>query len=208
MNISRILTSIVAVVALTACSPKTNIQEGVHYKRHEPLQAVASTTNKIVVVEFFSYGCNHCADFNPSFLAWAKQNPDIEIRKIPVGFHQQWVPLQKLYFTLEVMGLEKEYGPVVFDAIHKDRLNLLSNEAILDWAKSQNMDIAKFSSTFSSNDVGEKVERANTLANEYKITGVPFVSVAGEYFILNENMESREHFISVIDTVAKQVVKK
>ena len=36
---------------------------------------------KIEVVEFFSYGCPHCAEFNPVLSAWvAKQQGDVVVK--------------------------------------------------------------------------------------------------------------------------------
>ncbi len=42
---------------------------------------------KIEVLEFFSYGCPHCAEFNPLLTAWvAKQSGDVVVKKVPITF--------------------------------------------------------------------------------------------------------------------------
>src|SRR5512139_1865614 len=75
---------------------------------------------KIEVIEFFSYACPHCADFEPSLQDWLKRKPkDVEYRAVPMVFRDAWRPLAKLYFALEQMGLADKYHMKVFDAIHK-----------------------------------------------------------------------------------------
>ena len=63
------------------------------------------TGKKIEVIEFFSYGCPHCADLEPHLQAWFKRLPaDVQVRRVPVAFQPAWENLARVYYTLELMG--------------------------------------------------------------------------------------------------------
>lgn len=52
-----------------------------------PVPAPKDAGGRILVREFFSYGCPHCADLNPLITAWAaKLPPDVEFQRLPVSF--------------------------------------------------------------------------------------------------------------------------
>ena len=62
------------------------------------------------MIEFFSYACPHCAEFEPDLQAWIKRKPkDVEYRVMPMVFREEWKAPAKLYFTLEAMGLVDKY---------------------------------------------------------------------------------------------------
>jgi thiol-disulfide isomerase/thioredoxin len=42
---------------------------------------------KVEVLEFFGYGCIHCANLEPKLEAWSKkQLADVKLRRVPVAF--------------------------------------------------------------------------------------------------------------------------
>ena len=54
--------------------------------RTGPAGAAHRHAGKIEVLEFFSYGCPHCNDFNPLIHAWALLPADVVFRKVPITF--------------------------------------------------------------------------------------------------------------------------
>jgi thiol:disulfide interchange protein DsbA len=82
--------------------------EGKNYERIKNPQPVESG-NKIEVIEFFSYGCPHCAELEPFLETWlAKAPQDVAFRRVPVVFQQRWEPLGKIYYTLDALGEERK----------------------------------------------------------------------------------------------------
>ena len=74
------------VAALTVAIPSIAQTVGKDYTMISPAQPTEDA-NKIEVIEFFSYGCTHCADFNPLLNAWAAKSPgDVVLKKVPVSF--------------------------------------------------------------------------------------------------------------------------
>src|SRR5262245_32614090 len=89
----------VLALAITSVSAQ-ELQEGKQYVRlKNPIPV--ETGKNIEVIEFFSYGCPHCADFEPILQGWLKTAPpDVQFRRVPVLFQEAWVPLAKIYYTL------------------------------------------------------------------------------------------------------------
>jgi thiol:disulfide interchange protein DsbA len=139
---------------------------------------------KIEVIEFFWYSCGHCNAFEPAFAQWVKNAPkDVVVRRMPVAFREDFAPQQRLFFSLEAMGLLDKLHVKVFQAIHGERLPLNTDASILTWIEKQGVDKTKFADTAKSFGVASKVKRAVQLQNDFKIEGVPSLGVAGRFYI-------------------------
>ena len=132
-----------AFLSLSAAAQMAAPQEGKEYLRLKNPQPV-ETGKKIEVIEFFSYGCPHCGEFEPILQAWIKSAPaDVQFRRVPVMFQDRWVPLAKIYYTLEALGEEARFSPEVFVAVHGKGLSLWQDKTFFDWAASQGLDRKK-----------------------------------------------------------------
>ncbi len=159
-----------------------SLQEGRDYKILNPAQPT-ETAGKIEVIEFFSYACPHCFDFDPTLNAWAKTAPkDVVLRRVPITFgRDQWVPLAKLYYALEAAGELPRLHSKAFEAIHKDSVKLLDENTQFDWIEKQGVDRKKYLELYKSFAVQSKVARAQQVAAAYKIQGVPSMAINGKY---------------------------
>jgi thiol:disulfide interchange protein DsbA len=159
-------------------------------------------TGKIEVIEFFWYSCGHCNAFEPAFGQWVKNAPkDVVVRRIPVAFREDFAPQQRLYFSLEAMGLLDKLHVKVFHAIHGERLTLNTDASILNWIEKQGVDKAKFADTAKSFGVASKLKRAVQLQNDFKIEGVPSLGVAGKYYIDGTSAGSMDRALQVTDSL-------
>ena len=78
------------------------------------------------------------ANSSPILQAWIKTAPaDVQFRRVPVMFQERWVPLAKIYYTLEALGEEARLSPEVFVAVHGKGLSLWQDKTFFDWAASQ-----------------------------------------------------------------------
>jgi thiol:disulfide interchange protein DsbA len=140
---------------------------------------------KVEVLEFFSYGCPHCAEFAPLLSTWiSRQSADVVVRKVPVTFGRAaWSNVARLYYALEATGDLARLEGDIFKAIHADRINLFDEKTMQDWLQKKGVDARKLSEVFTSFGIMSKVKRGDQLAQAYKIQGVPALAVEGRYLV-------------------------
>ena len=156
--------------------------EGVHYIRlAEPAPAPAG---KIEVIEFFWYECPHCNALEPALDAWARRLPDdVAFRRVPVWFREEpFGPQQRLFYTLEALGLVPTLHRKVFQAIHGDHTRLRTAEDMAAFALKNGADPIAFMTTYNSFGVQTKAQQARQTAAAYKIDAVPAMGVQGRYY--------------------------
>jgi thiol:disulfide interchange protein DsbA len=138
--------------------------------------------NKIEVTEFFAYYCPHCNRFEPQLAAWVrKQGDKIVFKRVHVANGASVAPQQRLFYTLEALGLLDQYHEKVFAALHVERLRLGTDQAAIDWAVSAGIDRAKFVEAWNSFGVQAKLRRASAMMSAYRINEWPMVAVDGRY---------------------------
>jgi thiol:disulfide interchange protein DsbA len=158
-------------------------QDGADYVTLDQRVAADVAPGKVEVIEFFWYACPHCNVFEPSFDGWMKKQPaDVVVKRVPVAFRDDFVPQQRLYYTLEALGKVEELHPKVFQAVHGNRDPMNREDLILAWAGKQGLDQGRFKEVYNSFSVASKVRRATQLQDAYKVQGVPSLGIAGRYY--------------------------
>lgn len=171
---------VVATPALAA-----DLIEGKQFARL-PAPQPTEKNGKIEVVEFFSYGCPHCGDFEPILKPWVKALPaDVNFRKVPVIFNDRSIPGARIYYTLEAMNLLDKLNDAVFHAVLRERINLNDEKILFDWVARQGVDRQKFADTYKSFAVETAVKRAADMTRGYAVEGVPVLVVGGKYKPIN-----------------------
>ncbi|MCX7162498.1 MAG: thiol:disulfide interchange protein DsbA/DsbL [Betaproteobacteria bacterium] len=162
-----------------------------------------STKGKIEVIEFFSYGCPHCSDFNPFVGQWAAKLPkDISLRRVPVSFNRpEWARLSRIYFALEATGDLAKLDAAVFVAIHEQRIAFKTDEAVVAWAASKGIDAKKFGDALASFSMQSKVQRSDQEATAARISGVPSLVVDGKFLLNNEAAGNFDELLKLTDSV-------
>lgn len=183
--------------------------EGTHYVKLSQAAPTSAPVGKIEVVEFFWYGCPHCNHFEPYLAAWAAKLPaDVVFRRVPVAFRETPFGIhQRLFYALEAMGLLPALHAKVFHAIHEEGLKLDKPELIGDFIAKQGVDKAKFLGVMESFGVQTKCRQARTLADAYKIDGVPTVGIAGQYYTSVGLNGTPEKALATTDALINKVRK-
>jgi thiol:disulfide interchange protein DsbA len=175
-----------------------------YYTLDRPI-ATEAGTGKIELIEFFWYSCPHCNSFEPTFAQWIKTAPkDVVVRRVPVAFRDDFVPQQRLFFTLEAMNLLERLHDKVFAAIHVEKQALNTDGAIADWVAKQGVDKTKFNETYKSFGVASKLKRAVQLQNDYKVEGVPSFGIAGRFYTDGSIAGSMERALKVAESLIAQ----
>jgi thiol:disulfide interchange protein DsbA len=184
----RVMSVAGAVLALAAVlqQPLAWAQvEETYYKVLTP-SPTPQSPGKIEVVEFFSYGCPHCADFAPLLGTWlATQPKDVAFRRVPVGFERPaWINLQRAYFALQASGDLNRLDGALFRAIHQERLQLFGEPALGDWVGQNGGSAEKFAAAYTSFGINSETVQADKMVEDYQVTGVPALAVDGKYVAL------------------------
>lgn len=197
---ARFAIVISAAAALMFAGHASAQAEGKEFLRLKVPHAV-ETGKKIEVIEFFSYGCPHCADLEPYMQSWLKKlPPDVQLRRVPVAFFAPWENLAKTYYTLESLGEDMKLTPDVFLAIHGPaRNNLAQEEKFYDWAASKGLDRKKVEDTYKSFGVSGKVGKAKQVAQAYNVQSVPMIIVDGKFQISSSSAGGHQNVPATID---------
>src|SRR5690349_1236306 len=140
------------------------------------------TGDKIEVLEFFWYGCPHCYSLNPLLKTWLTNLPsDIDFRYIPAIFRPNWVVGAKIFYAIEVLGMTNVLHDKVYDAIHRDKIDLNNESILLDWIEKQGVDRKKFENTYNSFAIQNQVAKSTQMSRQYQLTGVPALVIIGKY---------------------------
>jgi len=188
-----------AAVAAFAGPAAAQLEEGKNYNRLK-VPVPVETGKKIEVIEFFSYGCPHCAELEQFLGPWrAKLPADVEFRRVPVSFQPAWVNLGKVYYTLDALGEENKLSSAVFSAIHGGNLQLSNDKTFFDWAASKGLDRKKVEDMYNSFAINGKMSRAKQLAQTYNIQSVPTVIVDGKFMTASDRIGGHAQLPAAID---------
>jgi thiol:disulfide interchange protein DsbA len=154
---------------------------------------------KIEVIEFFWYGCPHCYHLEPMINAWEKKLPkDVVFKRVPAATGG-WTNLATVFYTVEAMGLSDKLHGKIFDAIHKQNINLGNKSLRDEWLAKQGVDVAKYNEMEKSFTVMTKVQRAKQMSALYKIDAVPQLVVNGKYVVSSESAGGQERMMNAVD---------
>ncbi|UJP05768.1 MAG: thiol:disulfide interchange protein DsbA/DsbL [Nitrosomonas sp.] len=184
MKRQRALTVFILLVSLLIVQlavARAEIVAGKHYVVL-PKPHATEDSNKIEVLEFFWYGCPHCYSLHPLLKAWLANAPsDVNFRYVPANLRPNWATGAKAFYALEVLGKTEVLHDLIYDAIHRDKVNLHQEEILFEWIGKQGIDRAKFEQAYRSFSVQNQVARDAQLARQYQLNGVPALIIDGKY---------------------------
>ena len=187
---------------------KAPFQEGIEYTTLDKRGPTDVGKGKIEVIEFFWYSCPHCNAFEPRFADWMRKAPkDVEVKRVPVRFRDDFEPQQRMYYVLEALDKVEALHGKLFHAIHVDRQNLTSAEALAQWAEKQGIPKVKFQELYNSFGVVSKARRATQLQESFKVQGVPALGVAGRFYTDGSLAGSMERALQIADYLVGEVRK-
>ena len=180
--------SALAAAALPLSSAQAQMRkpvDGTDYISLNTRVQVDAPPGKVEVMEFFSYNCPHCAEFEPRLEAWLKQLPSyVVFKRVPVPFVGGDPEVkQRMYYALDAMGKAETTASRVFHAIHEEHVSMTGDAAVLAWVQRQpGLDAKQFADLFSSFTVQGKARRASQLTDAFKVQGVPALGIGGRYY--------------------------
>jgi thiol:disulfide interchange protein DsbA len=163
------------------------------------------TGDKIEVMEVFWYGCPHCYSFEPHLEAWLKELPeDVQFIRVPGVLNRGWIPHAKAYYVAAKLGIVDKIHRPLFDAIHKEKRRLFTEDEIMDFFVEQGVAADEYERIINSKELDTKIRQAYFLARDYKLTGVPSIVVNGKYLVSASHIRTFEEMIQVIQALVER----
>jgi len=186
--------------------------EGRDYVVLNPPQSVEAA-GKVDVTEFFWYRCPHCYNLEPVLQGWVKKLPrDVQFRRVPAIFNEEWALDARVFFTLEATGDLARVHSGLFDAIHQQGGVRLKGDAymkwVAEWLGKNGVDIAKYDAALRSFTVETKLKRAMQMTQAYKIDGVPAIGVQGRWVVNASMVGERQAMINVTEYLTGEARKR
>jgi thiol:disulfide interchange protein DsbA len=172
----------------------------------QPPQPTQVQPGRIEVLEFFWYGCPHCYAMEPYVDKWLATKPaDVDFVRVPGVLNQMWMAHARAYFTAQKLGVLDKIHKPLFDAIHRERRNILTEDDLREFFEETGVKPADFDRVYRSHETEIRLKQAYVLAQNYRITGVPAFIVNGRYMTSGQLAGTYENIITTInDLVAKE----
>lgn len=176
-------------LALTAaCSAKpaageAPYTEGQNYATIATPQRLDPKDGKVEVVEVFSYGCVHCAHYEPTVEQLQKDLPKgVVFHAVPAAFNDAWLPYAQAYYAAQKLGVLAKTHAALFKAIHTDHYPLRTLDELADWyVHTAAVDRAKFVAAANSDETRQRIVADTKLIQAWGVDGTPAVVVDGKY---------------------------
>tara|TARA_B110000444_G_scaffold76097_1_gene71770 strand:- start:15 stop:629 length:615 start_codon:yes stop_codon:yes gene_type:complete len=156
-------------------------------------------SDKIVIYEFFWYGCPHCYNIEPTMdNIEANLDKDTVLIKVPVALRDSWELHAKAYYALQQMKLDDNLHEKIFSEIHVNSNRLDTNEKLANFIREEGYDADKFLNILDSFGTEIRVKKASRLANQYQIKSVPTLIINGKYKTSGSYVSSYEELYDVV----------
>ena len=198
LNFRNLIATVCLLFAVGGSTSGADLVANKDYELVNPPQPTEK--GKIEVIEFFSYMCPHCDHLDPFVTKWEKTLArDVAFTRIPVIFRPQWEAPAKLYYSLEAMGETGRLHTAVFNAIHRENIDLAADAGVIDWVAKRGLDRKKFSEVYNSFSVQSGAKRSKQRQEAYGIPGVPTFVVAGKYRTPDNYRGSFDEMLALVD---------
>ncbi|MBR7887682.1 thiol:disulfide interchange protein DsbA/DsbL [Marinomonas sp. A79] len=159
-----------------------------------------SDPSKVEVTEIFWYGCPHCFSLEPITQAWKKNIPDdVDFQYLPAVFGRSWLAHAKAYYVADLLGVTDKIHTPLFNAIHVDRRNLNSEDALASFFTEQGVSEEAFRKQYDSFAVNSRLSQADAKIRAYGARGVPGIIVNGKYLVSAETAQGNNNIYKVVD---------
>jgi thiol:disulfide interchange protein DsbA len=175
----RVLVAVAAVLGSAAVYAFSleRYAEGVHYTR-----VANGAPQPGSVVEFFSFGCPHCAHLEPALEKWLASKPaKVEFSRIPATWNPRFAYLAQVYFAVEALGLKGDAMQAVFDHIHKHKKPLDNEQDAQTLFAGLGVDADRFKAVWNTPEMKNKMNGAQEMMMRFQVRGVPAFIVGGQY---------------------------
>ena len=162
-------------------------------------------SNKIEVVEMFSYGCPHCYEFEPLIREWAKkQDSDIDFWYFPAVWNKPMKFYAQAFYAADELNVLDQIHLPLFFAIAIEQKRLSSTKDLAGFLAEYGVDKKTFALAIKSTTVENLAKQAEARVNSYTPIGVPEIIVNGKYRIDRMRAGGMSEMLAVVDFLIKK----
>lgn len=195
------------LLPLQACAADAKWEEGKHYRVLDE-----AATEQPQILEFFSFWCPHCYQFEPLVdEIKSKISDNTEFKKIHVnfmGFTEQSIQddATRAMMVARAVKQEDALNAAIFDYIHKQRASVTGIKDLRNIFVVNGVDNAEFDKLSNSFGVNNMMKRNNKVLEDYRqyVRGVPNFIVNGRYQAQFTSDMSEDDIVELIVWLSKQ----
>ena len=121
-------------------------------------------SDKIVVYEFFWYGCPHCFNIEPTINELESElQKDTVLIKVPVALRDTWENHARAYYALRQMNLDDDLHEKLFEEIHINSQRLDTRDSLSQFISNEGYSSKKFEELFDSYGTEIRMNKAERL---------------------------------------------
>lgn len=191
------LISALLLVASNLSFANDSFKQGEHY------QLLATPpSSKAQVVEYFSYYCPFCYNFEPIVGELKKALPEgTPLSKVPVSFlgGNMTTTIQRAHATAELLKVEDAFAAALFNQIHQQRKAPQSRNDITKLFASIGVEQAQLDAQFDSMVVNSMITQYDAEVSAAGIRSVPSFVVNNTYLVNISAVSSQEQFNALVN---------
>lgn len=200
-----LLIAVVGIFYGTGIDVGGEAAEDSHYRVLEGVPGSRSRT--VDVVEFFSYGCEHCRSFDPLLEAWKDTLPEgASFRRAHVGFAGGAEVLARAHVVLGRAGALDANHERLFRAIHDRNRQFTDRSRLADFVDGYGVERDAFLAAIDEPSVRREVAEIDRAFREAGLLAVPAIVVADKYVV---NMDiGRKQTLDVVDQLVARELEQ
>jgi protein dithiol oxidoreductase (disulfide-forming) len=202
----RVLTLLAGLLLASACTAQSSTAPYTDGNEYVTLPAPPqrlSSEGKVEVVEVFSYGCIHCAQFAPAAEKLRKQLPaGVVFKLLPAPFSAEWLPFARAYYAAKQLGVVERTHMALFDAKFAQHFPINSMDELADFYAREGVDRAEFMRIATSPEATAKLKEDLALIQKWQVDGTPTIVVNGKYRVAT--VHSYDEMVAVTQWLVKR----
>lgn len=180
--------------------------EGKHYTRIQ--NPATHDSDKIVVTEFFWYGCPHCEHFEPLLVTWKKnQADDVILTRSPAIWRESMKLHAKVFYLIQTLPNWEFVHTGLFTliiALHEENDLEVQKQKIGKFLSAFGVSEADYQKKMASPELDLPVESAMALMQQSGANGTPAIMVNGKYLVNNQAAGSPEEILQIADFLVEK----
>ncbi len=196
------LFALVATLMFSLSAYSAQFEEGTHYKVLD-----LPPSSKPNVVEYFSFYCPHCNQFEPIISQLKEKLPEgVKLQKNHVSFMggNMGQSMSKAYATMVALKVESQMIPVMFNRIHNLRQPPKDDQELRQIFTDEGIDGDKFDAAFNGFAVDSMVRRFDKQFQESGLTGVPSVVVNNHYLVQAQGIKTLDEYFELVNFLVEK----